>query len=223
MEMQNNGVEGNTDESLNNEEVPQQVESYDPRAEIESLKQYNEQLLNKLSSIEANLNKPKEAEITPEQYQQLFQTNPAKAIELAVDKTVKTHLGTFEKNIETKTNKQYYDSKTESEFPLIKTDKQFQREVSDKVKELVGTGEYHKDSPTLVWRAAQLAAANYAVKKPQQTTKGISSEAPSNVKQTSTTSKVDQNKFEMWSQIFGLSDDSKKRVLEKMAQGRARK
>jgi hypothetical protein len=65
--------------------------------------------------------------------------------------------------------KDKWDAQAYAEFPALKTDKKFVQETTKKIQELVSTGEYDKDNPLLVYRAAQLASLNY---KPQQQTAG---------------------------------------------------
>lgn len=63
--------------------------------------------------------------------------------------------------IKKESQKEIWDRKAEEKFPLIKSDKEFQRKVAQQINELTSTGEYTRDNPMLVFRAAQLAAAEY--------------------------------------------------------------
>lgn len=59
------------------------------------------------------------------------------------------------------TQKQSWDRRAEEQFPSLKTDQKFKNEVSRKIQELIGNGEYSRDSPQLVFRASELASIGF--------------------------------------------------------------
>jgi hypothetical protein len=66
--------------------------------------------------------------------------------------------------IKQESQKELYDRRAEEKFPLLKTDRDFQKKVATQINELISTGEYTRNNPMLVFRAAQLAAAEYQPK-----------------------------------------------------------
>jgi len=112
-----------------------------------------EQLLAKKQTQEAEA-----PTFTAAQLQQ-FQANPALLAQWLQDQTKQSV-----SQIKNESAKATWDKRAEDKFPLIKTDKDFQKKVASQIRELTLNGEYTKDNPMLVYRAAQLASMEYAPK-----------------------------------------------------------
>lgn len=90
---------------------------------------------------------------------QQFQQNPALLAQWLQDQTKQSVSA-----IKNESAKAVWDKRAEDKFPLIKTDKDFQKKVARQIAELKSNGEYTADNPMLVYRAAQLASMEYQPK-----------------------------------------------------------
>jgi hypothetical protein len=77
-------------------------------------------------------------------------------------KYIKNTAETSKLEIKKEAAKQSWDRQAEEKFPLIKTNKDFQKKVASQIREFTQTGEYSKDDPMLVYRAAQIVSAEFA-------------------------------------------------------------
>lgn len=183
------------------------------RGELESIKSGLSELKQAMA--------PKPKQLTPEEYNKLLQENPAEAVKLAVQSTVKQELEPLKQELTIRDQKKFYDQKAMEDFPVLKTDKDFQKKVAAQCQEFINNGEYTKDSPHLLLRASQLVASQY---KPKNSGGGsepssMSGEAPhSGNRPKSTGSKVTLSPAqEKWMSVFGIGSESKERLLKKMA------
>lgn len=158
--------------------------------------------------------KPETKVMTQDEINRLWKEDPAKAIELAIDKKVTEKAGIFDATAK----KNYYDSKAEQDFPVLKSDKAFQALVKQNVQEMIGNGEMTKDSPTLIYRASQLAALHY--KKPTGGQQGsqseMSAEAPTTGNRPKPSDKSRDQNFNNMAKIFGLGDKGKDYAQRRM-------
>lgn len=208
--------------SLDNESVDGAEDSQDAgvdntgsdlKSEIEALKVQNQELLNKMSSFLT----PKVVEqkpMTTEEYKALLSENPQAAIEYALEGKVNAKVSQIEKSLTSKQQQSYFDQKAEQDFPLITNDKQFQTLVRQETKSLIEDG-MSKDSPKLVYKAAQIAALKY---KGAQDTKDSekssgSGEAPSNIVKSTSKKHLPKN-FDKMASMFNLSDKARARAEE---------
>lgn len=159
---------------------------------------------------------PAKPQMTAEQYNELFKTNPQEAIKLAVRQTVQDTLQPELSRFTSSQRRDHFDQKAESDFPLLKSDPAYQRLVQDQMKEFLRDGEYTQDSPKLLYRAAEIAALKYKPKSGGQPKGGLSGEAPTTVDRSSRTSSDKPKNFEAMSRVFGLSKESQERFLAKL-------
>lgn len=71
--------------------------------------------------------------------------------------------------IRKESSKQIWDRRTEEKYPLLKTDKEFQKRVTAQMREMTAQGEYGNDDPMLLYRATQIAASEYIPAKSSAT------------------------------------------------------
>jgi hypothetical protein len=86
-----------------------------------------------------------------------FKADPSELIKYIKNTAEKSKL-----EIKKEAAKQSWDRQAEEKFPLIKTNKDFQKKVASQIREFTQTGEYSKDDPMLVYRAAQIVSAEFA-------------------------------------------------------------
>lgn len=79
----------------------------------------------------------------------------------ALAKWIKAQTNKGIQDVRQETQKQTWDRKAEVDFPSLKTDEKFKREVGRKINELLNNGEYSKDSPALIYRASELASLKF--------------------------------------------------------------
>jgi hypothetical protein len=197
----------------------QQPEAVAPKVDIESLLdsrlgQMESRLLERLNEKQKAEKRP---ELTPEQYQQLLKENPAAAIDMAVDRKVQERLKPEIDRITVEQRRIAQDTKAEQDFPALKTDQAFQREVSAQIADFVRSGEYDKTSPVLVYRAAELVSLRQGAKRAQgnQGKGGISGEAPTTTAKDQKAGGKKPDNFSTMANIFGLSKESQERFLAK--------
>lgn len=210
MEIDNQTVDGSEQNQNDSAES-----SVDYKAELQALKDQNAELLSGLRSLQAERSKPAEEKpMSKEEYDSLLQSNPQAAIEYALKNKVNASIAQIERNLTAKQQTTYYDQKAESDFPLINKDKKFQDLVKAETRNLVEAG-MSKDSPMLVYKAAEYAALKY--KGNQETiardSKGSSGEAPSNVVKKASSKQMPVH-FDKMAAMFGLTDKTKERAKE---------
>lgn len=152
---------------------------------------------------------------TKEEFQKLLQENPLEAIKLATRGTASEVL----EQARTQDKKALYDSKAESEFPLLKKrDPEFIRRTQEHMRDLMANDGLSKDSPTLLYRAAQLTALTYKPQGKEGTQAlgptGMSGEAPRSSAARPTANGKDPN-FKVWAKVFGMDEKSQAKFLEK--------
>jgi hypothetical protein len=156
------------------EELEEQIEGQEDQDQEEQenpLNQRLDQLESMIRSL-ASSNAPKYEEpkkerisLTKEQLTAL-KDNPELLLNFIEEKTNSAVQG-VSKQVET----QRWDEKAEKDFPALRSDKKFQELVTKKIQELVSFGRVPKDSPTLLYTAAELAAAKYQPKSQEQAKK----------------------------------------------------
>lgn len=150
-----------------NEVATEAAETDAPNVELEALKSQTTQLISKMDSFIEASNKKQEVKdpgFTEEQLKDMAKTNPDLVIEYKVQKKAQELESKLYNSLRAEGSKKNWDQKTEEDFPLLKKDKAFYKEVQAQVQELTASGEFSKDSPTLVYRAAQIASAKYKSK-----------------------------------------------------------
>lgn len=204
MKMDNESVDG-TEQENHNEEA--ESNSPDQTSEIEALKQQNAEILNSLKALQSAQNQSKDTakkSYTAEEFKALQESNPEAAMEYVIAKQ--------SSKIESKLSAQqlqiHYDNLAEQKFPLIKTDKKFSNEVQKEIRALVEAG-MDKDSPKLVYTAAEIAALKYkgAEATKSQNNSSMSGEAPSTkVKTGGSKTPQDDKTFKRFAAAFDLSE-----------------
>jgi hypothetical protein len=186
----------------------------DYKSEVETLKQQNAEILSSLKALQQAQNQPKEAPqktYTAEEFKALQESNPEAALEYVISKKLNASTSQIETKLSAQQQQVYYDNKAEQDFPLIKTDKKFSAEVQKEIRALVDAG-MSKDSPKLVYTAAEIAALRYKGHEntKQSNNSSLTGESPSKVK-TNATQKVDADDktFKAFANAFGLSDKAK--------------
>lgn len=203
------------------EENPSEVvEPTITKADFEALKSQNEAMFNELKSLQAAQTKQEAVKpLTKEEFATLLKDDPQSAIEYAVSNKINAAVGAVDKNLTTKQQAAYFDQKASTDFPLIDKDKKFQDLVKNETKTLIEAG-MSKDSPMLVYKAAEIAALKY--KGAQETTtkanenKGAGAgEAPTTIKTgNKDASKYLPKNFDKLSAAFNLSDKAKEKAKE---------
>lgn len=202
-----------TDTSAGDENTHEEVrpEAVNLKEEIETLKSQNSELFQKLNSFLVAQNAPKvepEKRMSATEFKELMDKDPQAAMEYAMSSKIVAKTQEIEQKLSIKQDSKYYDKKVEQDFPLINTDKQFQRLVSEEANRLIMAG-MPKDAPQLVFLAAEKASFKYkgAENTKAKESKEVTSEAPSTIKKTEDV-KVPKN-AEMMFKAFGMSDKAK--------------
>lgn len=194
------GVENVTEESQETQKKIVSTEEFnDVKSELEFLKN---QLVQQNTAREIKQEAQAQT-ITPEQLQQ-FQANPA-----LLAGWLKAQTEQAKNEIRSESQKELWDKRAEEKFPLIKTDKIFAQKVSQQIREFTQNGEYKKNDPMLVYRAAQIVSTEYAP-KPQQSPKNYQTSAEgrtSTVRESSGgKTKIDDNDPRMqFAKLLGIT------------------
>ena len=189
----------------------------DLKSEIQEIKAQNAQLQEALAAFLKSQSEPKATKVvkSKEEIQKQLESDPIGAIQDAIGPLISKELKEFETKSTMNSEKRYWDAKAQDSFPLLKTSKEFQKIVAQNVKELTTVDGMSLETPTLVYRAAQLAASVYGKNQEPSTSKSMSGEAPSRERVTNGSKQMDDKKFEMFSKLFNLSEKSKKEMRDK--------
>jgi hypothetical protein len=205
------------------EELEDQVDSQDGDNQEEQEENPLNQRLDQLESMIRSLassNAPRNEEpkkertaLTKEQLATL-RDNPELLLNFIEEKTNNAVQGVSQK-VET----QRWDEKAEKDFPALRSDKKFQELVTKKIQELVSFGRVPKDSPTLLYTAAELASAKYQPKSQEQARKQDTSALRPNGKKPNT-APTDKLKAEFEQKTYllkaaGYPEDKIKKMLER--------
>lgn len=190
------------------------------KQELEKVKDLNNQLIGRIDQMSVAHpreipTQPAPKQYTAEEYGNLLKTDPAKAVELAVESVVQNRVKPLVDGVVAKNDRHRWDSKAESEFPAMRTDREFSQAVSEQIKDLIEIDGRSKDDPTLLYRAAQLAAGKLG-RKAAPPRGGISGEAPNSGGSPGAKGFKPPAYFDDFNKVFGLSEESKKRLLTKM-------
>lgn len=120
-----------------------------------------------------------------------FQKNPALLAQWLQKQTVEAT-----SEIKKEAQKQVWDSRAYEKFPVLKTDEAFKKRVTAQMREFIAQKEYGKDDPMLLYRAAQIVAADYApqAKKAQSNTQtSVESRVQSQSRDSQVKSKISNN------------------------------
>lgn len=153
--------------------------------QIEELRMTNNELLEHIRSFSAQKEQKPQAELSPEQVQRLS-ADPANLARFISDSTEKAT-----SKVRSEIEKERWDEKAFSNYPMLQNDQKFRQEVKRQMQELISGREYTKDSPKLLFRAAQLAGAKFGDGNVNKTTHSSSKEtsmAPSSAKIVSSSS-----------------------------------
>lgn len=204
------------EDTNHNDSAEDSNESYSLKSDIETLKSQNLELQNKLNSFlnSQNTKVEESKKLSKAEFETLLKDDPSSAFEYAVENKVKAHTSEIAKTLNAQQQQQFYDQKTEHDFPLLKKDKEFTNLVKSEIAQLIEDG-MSKDSPKLVYKAAQIAALKH--KGSQQTksddNRTMSSEAPSNLKKN-TDKKFLPVHFDRFAQMFDMNEKQIARVKE---------
>jgi len=112
--------------------------------------------------------------------------------------------------------KVHYDKLAEERFPAIKTNRELQQKIAQKMKEMVEvTGEYTYKSPTLLLRAAEIVAPLHGglmdTKKRSENNSAmdVSNSSSVNRARTQKTTVGDNDPRLKFAQLFGITDPKK--------------
>jgi hypothetical protein len=179
------------------------------RAELEAMKsqQYVQQQA-------AQAPEPQIPQLTAEQAQAL-KDNPA-----LMASWLQSQAENAKQEIRKESSKQVWDRRTEDKFPLIKTDKEFQKRVTAQMREMTAFGEYKKDDPMLLYRATQIAASEYVpnrsnASKNAQSQSSIESRQTMSRQDAGTKTKIDENDPRLhFAKVLGLTGEKLKKFKE---------
>jgi len=138
-----------TDDSYGQEEA---TEVNPLEAQIKQLQEQIAGLSQGLANQQRPTKKQEQVELSDEQYAAI-----AKDPKL-LGQFVKAQLTNTEKNIQRTQQKAHFDRQAEDKFPALKSNKELQQKVATKMREMVDLGEYTWESPTLLFRAAEIVA-----------------------------------------------------------------
>jgi len=181
------------------------------RAELESLK--SQQFVQQQAQAPQAQKAP---QLTAEQAQAL-RDNP----ELMAN-WLQSQAETAKNEIRKESSKQIWDTRTYDKFPLIKTDKEFSKRVTQQMREMISQGEYGKDDPMLLYRAAQIAAAEYvparsSASKNAQSQSSIESRQTMSRQDNVSKAKIDDNDPRLhFAKVLGLTGDKLKKFKDSL-------
>lgn len=204
----------------NNEgESPESHSQSGLKSEIETLKQQNQELMAKFNQFFEAQAQPKhqEKQLSAAEVKSLMDTNPAEAIQYVLKNQVSSQVREVETKLTRQNQVQYFDQKTVQDFPLFEKDAKFKELVKSEVQALVADG-MDRDSPKLVYKAAQIAALKYKPQDKSDGSGGASSEAPTNMKRGSATAKNLPSNFDVWAKMFNMNDKAKEKAKESFRQ-----
>ena len=187
----------------------------DPVAELrELIQRQNEQIANLTGKFEmASRPAPKaDKTLTSDEYNELLKNKPQEAIEYSLKNIVSREMKPAFDNLTASSQKDRWDTKAETDFPMINTDKEFKTLVKKEITDLLDSG-MSKDSPKILYKAAEIVAAKYKTTNPGKG--GMSGEAPSTIRAQSNKTEKPRN-FEAFAKIFEFDDKRQKKVLDKL-------
>ncbi len=196
---------GNTDQ---NTEQSRDVEDFKSlRAELNALKEQNSQLLSTFANrpaVQVPVSAPQSA---PDINYEELGKDP-KALAEFVTGSIKTGLN----QVQSAQLRSEYERKLNEDFPALKTNKKYEAAVIEKVRELVFNGEYTKDSPALVYRAAELVAGRMGdeLKNKQNTSNRETSLQPSRERGVARNTSIKDNDPRLaFAVAAGITDSTK--------------
>ncbi len=171
------------EESTQAEDTATSNERY---AEVDELKSELAQIKSLL--LEKNAPSKKEESAISQAMLDKFKADPSALADFLHQQTLAAKT-----EIKKEAAKQTWDRKAEEKFPLIKTNKDFQKKVASQIRELTSTGEYSHEDPMLVYRAAQLVSSEYVQSKRVDSSSDDRSFASSAEARTSVSRDVSRN------------------------------
>lgn len=173
------------------------------KGSMEAMQAGQSQLLQALKPTEKV-----EPQLTEKQLQEMA-SNPAQA---AI--WLKGQVEDAKTSIKTEAQKQIWDQNAYTEYPILKTDQAFQKQVIRQMQEFTSTKEYAPDHPKLLYRAAQLVAGKYVQPAKKQTSQQATSMEPrtgmGRKTEGSTTNKIDDNDPRVrFLKAYGITDPKK--------------
>lgn len=174
------------------------------REQFDALQEQIQVLTSKLSQSEQKQFKDKADELTDDQWAQIAKDPKllGQYTKKMVDKT--------RSEIKRDNDKVFWDNKAEQVLPNIQKDPQVKKAVVAKMREMVNMGEFTWESPTLLYRAAQLVGPQFAGKNDMNkddsdSALDSSSSRVHRTKVDSRSSKVDDSDPRLrFAQAFGL-------------------
>jgi transcriptional regulator of heat shock response len=205
--------EGFGEENL--EETSQEEETLEESNPLEDRLGKLESMLSQLLTSQAPKEEPKKERMSFSKEQlAALKDNPELMVQFIEEKTNSAIQG-VSKQVET----QRWDEKAEKDFPALTYDKKFQEAVTKKIQELVQFGKVPKDSPTLLYTAAELAAAKYQPKTQSEPKKtDTSALKPGAKKPVNVPNEKLKQEFEQKTYLLraaGYPEDKIKKMLEK--------
>ncbi len=154
---------------------------------------------------------PKKPQLTSEQMAEIAR-DPA-----LLGQYVQAQLSQTEAKLNRQQQKVHYDKLAEDRFPALKTNKELQQKVAQKMKEMVDvTGEYSWESPTLLLRAAEIVAPVHGgmlevnKKRGNEASTLEASNTSSMQRRGQARTKVDENDPRLkFAELFGIRDPKK--------------
>ena len=148
---------GDSEENTQSQDKIEKSEFEALKAEIEALKTQQFYSQNNQAKEE-----PKTPQFSAEDLK-AFQQNPELLARWIQNQAVEA-----KNEIKKESQKQVWDTRAYEKFPLLKDDKEFAKKVTSQMREMISQREYGKDDPMLLYRAAQIAAAEYAQATPKR-------------------------------------------------------
>lgn len=194
---------------------------------LERLEQNTSQLTEMMQSFLASQQKQEvqtgKPAITSEQFKAMMEKDPQQAISMVLDNVVESKVSKKAQAFEVSYDRKHWDNKAETDFPMIRQDESFRKEVKKEMDDLISQG-MPKDSPKLVYKAAELAALKTGKKPAIQASSGyaagMSGEAPTSGGKKIT--QLDAQQLQL-QKLFGLKDVEKlKGRIQKFSDRRGR-
>jgi hypothetical protein len=132
---------------------------------------------------------------------------------------VKAQMSSTKKDMQMTQQKAQFDQKAEEKFPALKSNKDLQQKVATKMREMVDMGEYTWDSPTLLYRAAEIVAPTMGGVQEVERRRGLQSNSEAldasntsvhNRTRGTQTKIADNDPRLMFARAYGIDKDPKK-------------
>lgn len=183
------------------------------QAELAEFRQQFNQFMASQAKPAAPVEAPK-PRINEAELKELMEKNPNEAMLKMFSEFGNMAAEKATKHVDQVMLREKFDAQAERDFSGIFQDKEGQKVVAKKANELVSNGEYSKDSPMLLLRAAQLAANEFRPAKKTDSPDYDSGEPPSSRERGRARDTVPRGYAEM-ARMFGMDEKKTKEILQK--------